>query len=325
MTSAGPNCDISVIVPCFNATNTLPTLLESLSSQRTRRSFEIILVDNRSDDDLRAVAALWKPRLALLRVVDASLEAGASYARNAGAAAARASKLMFCDADDIVSTTWIDHGLLAFEGADLWSGAALPVMDIDFGDDVDDLRSRIGDSPEWEGLVDEQLGAFPILMGGNFGVAAEVYRSLGGFDQSLPATGEDNEFAVRARLAGWRIPIAPSARIAYRIRSSSQARRRQQYRAAIAHALIASRYRLWKESPFPVWWLALARTLAAAVRMAVQPRLRDWDGLSERFATAWGFTVGTIRYRYLRQIPPPRLGVGLGSAGISDGARRDPA
>ncbi|REJ08048.1 glycosyltransferase [Microbacterium bovistercoris] len=312
MAESGPH-DISVIVPCKNATSTLPLLLESLATQRTRVSFEVILSDNRSGDGLRRVALDWKARLPQLRVVDAFEESGASYARNVGADAARSSRLMFCDADDVVSATWIDHGARAFQRSELWSGAALPVDDTEFGSDVESLRQRIGDSSVWEELVDDQDGAFPILMGGNFGVKAEVYRRLGGFDQSLPTAGEDNDLAVRARLRGRRIPIAPSVRIAYRIRTSSSARRRQQYQAAVAHSLLASRYGLWSESPYPVWWIALARAFAAMLRMTVIPRTRDWSGLSERMASALGFTIGTFRYRYLRRLPPPRLGVGLTS------------
>lgn len=303
--------DVSVIVPCYNATDTLPTLLESLRLQRTEASYEVIVVDNRSEDDIIACVKEWIGRLPSLRLVQASLETGVSYARNVGASAARAKRLLFCDADDVVSETWIGQAIRAFEAAELWSGAALPVMDYEFGTDVAALRKRIGDSDVWEGLADDQDGDFPILMGGDFGVCTEVFYELGGFDQSLPSAGEDNEFAVRARRKGYRIPIAPSVRIAYRIRSSSTARRSQQYRAAVAHALIATRYGLWRSSPHPRWSTALGRVAAATVRMMMQPSGRDWDGLAERRATAWGFTMGTFRYRYLRRTPAPRLGIGL--------------
>lgn len=303
--------EISVVIPCHNGSAALELQLDSLHSQRDAPPFEVIVVDNRSTDGLADVVQRWHRRWPSVRLVPAQMEAGVSYARNVGADAAQAELLMFCDADDVTAETWLRQGRRNFEFADLWSGAAIPVLDREFGGSVAELRLRIGDTGEWRPLVDDQDTVFPILMGGNFGVTKELFLELGGFDQSLPSSGEDNDFAVRARRAGQRIPVSPTARIAYRIRSNPAARRKQQYNAGLAHGLIATRFTLWKESPFPSWWVVLGRSLGALLRMCLPGRNRDWAGLSERFAVGFGLACGAVKYRYLRRLPQPRLGVGL--------------
>jgi len=303
--------EISVVIPCHNSSSVLGLQLDSLYNQRDAPAFEVIVVDNRSTDGLVDVVDRWHGRWPSVRLVSADAESGVSYARNVGADAARSTLLMFCDADDVTAATWVRQGLRNFEYADLWSGAAIPVVDSEFGMKVADLRLRIGDTDEWRPLVDDQDTAFPILMGGNFGVTKELFFELGGFDQSLPLAGEDNDFAVRARRAGQRIPVSPTARIAYRIRSNPAERRRQQYRAGVAHGLIATRFDLWKKSPFPGWWDVLGRSVGALVRMCLPGGTRDWPGLSERFSVGLGLAHGAIKYRYLRRVPPQRVGVGL--------------
>ena len=43
--------DVSVIVPTYNRSARLATVLDDLSHQRTERTFEVLVVDNGSSDD----------------------------------------------------------------------------------------------------------------------------------------------------------------------------------------------------------------------------------------------------------------------------------
>ncbi|MCT1556759.1 glycosyltransferase family 2 protein [Helcobacillus massiliensis] len=290
-----------MVIPCFNAAPTLPMQLEELFTQEDAPSFEIIVADNRSTDDLDAVIAVAVPPPGVqVRFVRADAIAGAGYARNVAMAAARADRLMFCDADDVVSRWWVAHGIQAFRDAEVWSGSCHPAPDAAFDGGVDAVRALIDDSPDWLPSVREQEGtAFPILMGGDFGATAEALRRIGGFDVTIPAGGEDNDFAVRAVRAGYPAVSCKVARIAYRQRREPRARAREAVRAARTHALLANRFGLWDRSHFRNWPSALARTGAAAGRMALRPRAeQDWWAVGTRaaVAAAVGFDPRSARF-----------------------------
>ena len=60
-----------------------------------------VLVDNGRNVDLRALAGVHAPHLAVT-VVDATRQAGTAFARNRGIERATTERLLFCDADDVV-------------------------------------------------------------------------------------------------------------------------------------------------------------------------------------------------------------------------------
>ena len=100
---------VSVIIPAFNAAETLDAQLRALSQQQWGGTWEVVVADNGSTDDTVARAALRKDDLPALRVVDASGERGPSFARNVGARVADGDYLLFVDADDIVEPGWLAH------------------------------------------------------------------------------------------------------------------------------------------------------------------------------------------------------------------------
>ncbi|WP_244277709.1 glycosyltransferase [Mesorhizobium erdmanii] len=93
--------DISVIIPARNAAATVDATLRSLGSDRDLIG-EIILVDDRSDDQTSAVSIEAARRYQLpLQIVAVDL-GSAGAARNAGMARASGRFLFFLDADDEV-------------------------------------------------------------------------------------------------------------------------------------------------------------------------------------------------------------------------------
>lgn len=85
----------SVIVPNYNNAGTLGRALDSVLAQ-THPAHEIIVIDDGSVDDSRAVAALYGDRIRYVY----QRNAGVSAARNAGARLATGTWLAFLDADD---------------------------------------------------------------------------------------------------------------------------------------------------------------------------------------------------------------------------------
>jgi GT2 family glycosyltransferase len=55
-------------------------------------------------------------------------------------------------------------------------------------------------------------------------VNAGVYKSLGGFDKNAPVYASDVDFSIRARLSGFRVAVAPNARVSHKMLSMQGAR-----------------------------------------------------------------------------------------------------
>ena len=172
---------VSVIIPAFNALETLAATLASVRAQ-THVNLEIIVVDDGSRDDTALLArriAEDDPRIRVLRQANA----GVAAARNHGIQEAHGQYLAFIDADDLWAPTKIAAQMAALEtnGDDFglaycWSARI----------DADGVVSTDWDRPLASGAV------LVKLMRGNFVgngsatlVRADIARAAGGFDSRL--------------------------------------------------------------------------------------------------------------------------------------------
>lgn len=96
---------VSVIIPAYNAGDTVRRCVESVLSQ-TFTDIEVIVVDDGSRDDTLAVLRQMQTGDARL-VVHHQENAGVSTARNAGLALARGEWVAFVDSDDYVAEDYI--------------------------------------------------------------------------------------------------------------------------------------------------------------------------------------------------------------------------
>lgn len=100
------NCDpkttpkISVIVPVHNGEAFLPGCIESILAQ-TFQDFELLIVDNGSDDGTGRICASFAARDPRVRPLSLS-ESGVSLARNAGMRECLGAFVTFIDADDVI-------------------------------------------------------------------------------------------------------------------------------------------------------------------------------------------------------------------------------
>lgn len=98
--------NVSVVIPCFNANQTLTRSLNSVVTQ-TVHPTEIIVVDDGSHTPIAPLIEQWKnDNIIPIRLITQSNK-GPSFARNAGIAASQSSYIAFLDADDI----WLPHKL----------------------------------------------------------------------------------------------------------------------------------------------------------------------------------------------------------------------
>jgi glycosyltransferase involved in cell wall biosynthesis len=201
---------ISVIVPCCDCARYLGGALEALARQEVSVAWEVVVVDNGSRDGSQRVAEEFRNRLDL-RLVEAADGAGAGFARNAGARAARGQKLLFVDADDEVSPGYVSAMALALESASFVTSRV-------------DVRAL---NPHWiqeahgpwqqDGLVFVSDSFLPAA-GSNVGILRSLFESVGGFPQQFPGAAEDIAFAWTVQLAGVPLVFVPEAVYHYRHR-----------------------------------------------------------------------------------------------------------
>ena len=90
---------VSVLMPCFNASQTLPAALESLSHQ-TLADFQLVAVDDGSADGTREMLENWGEKDARLKLL-VQPHQGIVVALNAGLEYCRADYIARMDADDV--------------------------------------------------------------------------------------------------------------------------------------------------------------------------------------------------------------------------------
>ena len=123
-------------------------------------------------------------------------------------------------------------------------------------------------------------------------VRLDVLNQLDGFDPAAPALASDFDFSIRARMAGYRVVVVPTAKVAHAALSMSGHRGKgwlgAQPKAALRRASIHLRLAY---SPLPVallFWLLLPLigVVRAVGRVAAKRPDRIWSELS---SAAWGF------------------------------------
>lgn len=98
-------CSVSVIVPVFNAEETLSRCLDSILSQ-SFTDFELLLVDDGSVDGSLALCELYSKKDPRIIVYHKTNE-GVSFTRNYGLDKAKGKYVCFADSDDYVSSEWL--------------------------------------------------------------------------------------------------------------------------------------------------------------------------------------------------------------------------
>ena len=279
---------VSVVVPVRNGAGTIDAQLAALSRQDYSGEWELVVGDNGSTDDTKVIVAGWQEKIPGLRLVDASEISGAAFARNEAVAQAKGRFLAFCDADDVVSPSWLRE-LVAKSGPGAVVGGSFDERSLN-----DDLVStwaywNPGGPPGPGDGLPRHLGFLPFARGANFGSDALVWSALGGCRDFV--TAEDVDFCWRAQLAGYELRYAPEAVVLYRLRHDLRSTRRQGFNYGRADTALFATYREHGlRSPS---LKRVARTYAALTFRAPQALLQaSWRG---RWCRAVAYRAGRLR------------------------------
>lgn len=281
--------DASVVIPVRNGGQLFREQLDALVAQIDAPAFEVIVADNGSTDDTRALALSFSDLLDI-RVIDAAQATGVSHARNVGAAASRTAYVLFCDADDRVSSHWVRAMVDGLELDDIVGGP----LDPELLSDPAALTWR--HTPPMDELP-VSMRFLPYATGGNLGVRSAVMRELDGFDTSFRRGHEEVDFAWRAQLAGHTVGFAPTAVVHYRLRGSVRDTMRQTFHYGRTHSQLFARHR---HEPIPRTPLKRElRTYAILLRQGLEAKRegQSLDGWKCTMAWTAGRLCGDVIHR----------------------------
>lgn len=101
---------VSIITPCFNASETLGKTVVSIMEQ-TFPDWELLLVDDCSSDDTCKKAKAFSAKDSRIKLIRQPQNGGAARARNAGIDLAKGRYIAFLDADDSWHPEKLQHQL----------------------------------------------------------------------------------------------------------------------------------------------------------------------------------------------------------------------
>lgn len=198
--------DVSIVVPTVDRPAALYNLLRHLEHQSVRPR-EIVVVDQSAQEDPRSASV---PGVRVIRIA----ERGLPNARNVGAREAQGDALLFLDDDSIP-----DRDLVRFH-AERYADPGVAGVGGRVVGGYDASRGAVGRFDAGRGLVLRNFGSGEAcdvdhLPGGNMSFRRAVFEKIGGFDTAFggSAIGEETDFCLRARAAGFRLVFEPRASI----------------------------------------------------------------------------------------------------------------
>jgi glycosyltransferase involved in cell wall biosynthesis len=212
----------TVLICTYNRAEWLGKSLESLAQQVSTRRWDVLVVDNNSTDDTRAIVERAAAAFPVLLRYLFEPRQGKSHALNLGLCHTSADVVVFTDDDVKIEPGWIDaaceplerDATIAYTG-----GPVRPMWEVPPPRWFDDSP---GD--HWGTLAILDYGRTPFIfeerkripLGVNMAVRRRLIEQIGGFHPSLGRSGrsllgqEQAEFFVRARAAGARGRYVPA-------------------------------------------------------------------------------------------------------------------
>lgn len=238
------NLDLSIIIVSFNVKDLLRECLESiwasLNSQTV--SFEVVVVDNASDDD---TCLMLKKEFTWVKLIEAKKNLGFSKANNLGTKDCLGEFILFLNPDTKPCLGSLEK-MTSFLKKNLRVGIVGPrflnedgtfqpsigvypsLVSLIIEKPIDFLERKIGeDSHSFLGRCSVKWRRFKEpsrvdwVGGAGLMCRREVFGRIHGFDENFFMYFEDVDFCLRAKKAGWKVYFLPQAKI-YHLRGRSQ-------------------------------------------------------------------------------------------------------
>ena len=204
----------SIIIPVYNALEFARACLESVYEARTSVPFEVIVVDNGSAPEVAVWLAQEQEQRQNLVVMRFDQPLGFSRAVNEGARRARHDILVLLNSDALVTDGWLD-GLRDALLSDSRLGVVSPLTNYVTNPAQVDQEAEFFHPREYAARIrgrkevlfePERLVFFCVM------IRRALWELLAGLEEGYGVgNGEDNDFCLRARLAGYRLAVMRNA------------------------------------------------------------------------------------------------------------------
>jgi len=219
--------DTTFVVVNFNGSRYLEGCLSAIEAQG---EISVIVVDNGSTDDSKAVIKDHSPDV---RLIENTENLGFAGAANQGAEAAQSPYVAFVNTDVMLSSGWLKTILSVFAGENDVACVGSRLLSKD-GDKIDfdggtinfcgfGQQVRFGSplDPEAEKAL-KPIEETSFACAGAMVVDREAFLRVGGFDESFFAYFEDVDLGYRFWLSGYRVLIAREA-VGYHVHHGTSA------------------------------------------------------------------------------------------------------
>ena len=219
VTSVNVPPSVSVIVVNWNRRELLRSCLQSLASQ-THPSFEVIVIDNGSDDQSSELVKTLEPAYPVrLRLISNSTNRGFCAANNQGFDASQAQLVALLNNDAEADPGWLEALESVIRSNEDVGMAASKILVWEDPTRIDKAGHLMYPDGQNRGRGTGQLdhGQFDRVEETLWpdGCAAMYRRAMldeiGGFDEEFFAYADDAELGLRGRIAGWTCLFAPEA------------------------------------------------------------------------------------------------------------------
>lgn len=201
---------VSVIIPAFNAEETLAECLSRALASR-RRGVEVLVVDDGSTDRTREIAARFDVRL-----LTTGGRVGPASARNLGAEAAAGEILFFIDADAMLGPDSIDRLIGRFSAGDVDAVCGVQSAEIRHRN-LASLYKNLW--IRWTYL--RRTGDVPLFYTTAAAIRSSAFRRAGGFDAGYTTPSlEDTAFGQQLARRGFRVRVQPDLEVEHAKRYS---------------------------------------------------------------------------------------------------------
>ena len=182
---------ISVIIPTYNRSGKLRGSVESVLRQ-TYTDFELLIVDDGSQDDTREVVEAMAIEDDRIRYIRQEINQGASAARNEGVRQAKNPLIAFQDSDDMWRRDKLEKQMTYWEMHPEYAMVYCPILvHVDKGYRVPDVDWRDLHGNLFRRLLIHNTIGTPTML-----IRKKCFMETGGFDEDLRAH-EDWDFALR--------------------------------------------------------------------------------------------------------------------------------
>lgn len=214
----------SIIIANFNGEKYLPDCLSSLF-KTDYPSYEVIIIEDGSSDKSLEIIESYKKKFDLILLKN-DKNLGLVKSRNKAAKKASGEIIVFLDNDTEVNKNWL-NGLSEIFSSDNKIGAAqCKIFDFNKQDRIQQIGMKLvpytgfgvtlGRGEKDKGQFEDPIEI--ISLGAALAVRKEVLNVVGGFDKNLFHYTDDLDFSWRIWIAGYKIVLAPNAKIYHHIK-----------------------------------------------------------------------------------------------------------